>query len=321
MSEASFESVLQELRDTAPRAPARLREFVRTLPAAKQRRSVRLRPALAAAAAIAVAIGLGAAAIGGLTHGRNDERRGASPLARRVATLEATAPLPWRATTGGSTTLAPELTAKARLQRQDVAIDLRVRDLSGATQRAVRTTRRLGGYVAGADYSTSSNTGNSRLALRVPVANLQKAIARFTELGTILSQHISVADLQGGLDRLDLRIAALQKRIGKLDGVRLDKAKRTLRRLERSRAALVREGTYARISLQLTTRKPAAKHVEPGRFGRFWDNSGDILGKEAIAVLYALVVVGPFALLAALAIFGERARRRRADHRLLEETG
>src|SRR5207247_1845270 len=83
---------------------------------------------------------------------------------------------------------------------------------------------------------------------------------------------------------------------------------------------LVREGTFARVSLQLTTAKPAAKHVVPGRFDRFLDSSGDILGKEVIAVLYALVVAGPFLLIAALLLFAERTRPRRADHRLLEET-
>ena len=113
---------------------------------------------------------------------------------------------------------------------------LRVDDLSGATQSAVRTTRRLGGFVAGADYATESKEGNSRLALRVPVANLQKAIASFTQLGTILSQHISVADLQGGLDRLDARIAK----------ARHAGHARTVARLERRRDALIREGTYAR---------------------------------------------------------------------------
>jgi hypothetical protein len=190
-------------------------------------------------------------------------------------------------------------------------MSLRVEDLSGATQRAVRTTRRLGGFVAGADYSTDTRVGNSRLSLRLPVANLQKAIASFTQLGTILSQHISVADLQSSVDRLDKRIATA-RRAGH---------DRTATRLLRRRAALVREGTYAKVSLQLTTTKPAAKHVVPSRFDRFRDNAGDILGKEAIAVLYALVIAGPFILLAALAILGERARRRRADHRLLEETG
>ena len=190
-------------------------------------------------------------------------------------------------------------------------MSLRVKDLSGATQSAVRTTRRLGGFVAGADYCDDTNAGNSRLALRVPVANLQKAIASFTGLGTILSQHISVADLQTGLDRLDARaspplVAPVTKQVT---------------RLERRRAALVREGTYAKVALQLTTAKPTAKHVVPGRFDRFLDNTSDILGKEAIAVLYALVVAGPFIFLAALLFLAERTRRRRSDHRLLEETG
>jgi len=186
---------------------------------------------------------------------------------------------------------------------------LRVKDLSGATQSAVRTTRQLGGFVAGADYSTGSKEGNSRLALRVPVANLQQAIASFTNLGTILSQHISVADLQTGLDRLDARIAAARRK-GHDHGAD---------RLERRRDALIREGTYARVSLQLTTAKPAAQHSAPGRFGRFWDTTSNILGKELIAMLYVLVLAGPFILLAALLVFAERTRRRRADERLLEE--
>ena len=158
----------------------------------------------------------------------------------------------------------------------------------------------------------------------MPVQHVQQAIASFTDLGTILSQHISVADLQASLDRTDARIAALRKQIARLEAAndsRVAGARRTLHTSSRAARGLVREGTYAKISLQLTTRKAAAKHVAPGRFSRFWGDAGDILGKEAIAVLYALVVAGPFAILAALALFGGRARRRRADHRLLEETG
>src|SRR5262249_11251421 len=175
-------------------------------------------------------------------------------------------------------------------------------DLSGATQNAVRTTRQLGGFVAGADYATGSKEGNSRLALRVPLTNPQKAIASFTQLGTILSQPLSVADLHARPDPLDAPIARARHE-GK------DKA---LQRLERRREALVREGTYARISLQLTTSKQAPQAAPPpGRFDRFLDNAGDILGKELIAVLYALVVAGPFVLIAALLLLAERTRRRR----------
>jgi hypothetical protein len=308
MSEASY---LVELRQAAPQAPEGLRELIRTMPGAAPHRRVAVRPALVAAAAIALAIALAGAVIGGL-RGSGNERHG---VVQASGAQEARALAPPHGASldqpQDTRQSAPSLTAKSRLQEQKIAMRLRVDDLSGATQSAVRTTRRLGGFVAGADYATGSENGNSRLALRVPVANLQKAIASFTQLGTILSQHISVADLQTGLDRLDTRISKARKA----------GHDRTVERLERRRAALIREGSYARVSLQLTTAKPAAQHVAPGRFDRFVDNSGNILGKEAIAVLYALVVAGPFVLLAALLLLGERTRRRRADHRLLEETG
>jgi uncharacterized protein DUF4349 len=247
--------------------------------------------------------------IGGFSGSAN-ETHGVSPVAGAERTGTLLVPSP-KGQPQDTRQFAPSLTAKSRLQRQGVSMRLRVKDLSGATQDAVRTTRRLGGFIAGADYATASNEGNSRLALRVPVANLQQAIASFTNLGTILSQHISVADLQTGLDRLDTRIAKARK----------TGHKRTLERLERRRDALVREGTYARVTLQLTTEKPAAQHAAPGRFARFWDTTGTILGTELIAVLYVLFLAGPFVLIAAALVLAERTRRRRADHRLLEETG
>jgi Domain of unknown function (DUF4349) len=308
MSEASY---LSELREAAPPAPERLRELVMTLPPPKPRVSLQVRPALVAAVGVALAVGVGAAIVGGISNSppsRETNAASSRDRAARALNVPAGKALELQGSQRG---FAPKLTAKSRLQRQNISMRLRVKDLSGATQNAVRTTRRLGGFVAGADYATGSKDGISRLALRVPVANLQKAIASFTQLGTILSQHISVADLQSGLDRLDMRIAKA-RRAGD---------DRTLEQLEHRRDALIREGTYAHVSLQLTTAKPAAQHVAPGGFDRFWDNSSNILGKELIAVLYVLVLAGPFVLIAALLLFSERARRRRADHRLLEETG
>ena len=317
MFEARFDMVLQELRDTAPLAPEALRERVRNLREPVPKRRLSFRPALVAIPIVVVGVAL----IGALID--SSERKptpvgkfkAAAPALRSPGGATESGELPnpalqtqlFRATGD----LAPSLTAKSRLQQQQISMRLRVDDLSRATQRAVRQTRNLGGYVAAANYSTGETTGDSRLELRVPAPNVQKAIASFTDLGTILAQRIRVADLQAGLDRLDTRIAS----------ARSAGDEQSLRRLERSRDALVREGTYAKISLQLTTSKPTEKQEAPGRFDRFWGDASDILGKEAIAVLYALVIVGPFAILAALALFAERTRRRRADHRLLEETG
>lgn len=336
MSEAKFESILRELRETAPLAPERLRDRVRALPEPGARRSWRLRPALAAAVAIAVAVGIGAAAIGGLTGGRHQPQsltsQRAPGMQRGLHQNPATpAPEDKRAYSYQSGAfLSPMVPSRSRLQNYAVSMTLRVRDLSSATKSAVGTTRKLDGYVANADYSASSSAGVSILELRVPVQRVQQAIASFTNMGTILSQRIAVVDLQASVDRLDRRVEAARKIVSELSGrtnltsdeqARLEAAKQTVGRLSLSRTRLVREGAYAKISLSLTTRKPAAKHVTPGRFDRFWGVAGDILGKEAIILLYALVVAGPFVLIAALALLTERTRRRRADSRLLQEAG
>jgi multisubunit Na+/H+ antiporter MnhB subunit len=311
MSEASY---LIELREAAPSAPERLHALVRELPAAQPRAALRIRPALSAAIAFVLVVAVGGAIIGGLvgtSRNGNIANYATSEHARSITPHSGQGAGEAARLAQDRAQFAPSLTASSRLQRQNVSMNLRVNDLSGATQSAVRTTRRLGGFVANADYSTDTNAGDSRLTVRIPVQNLQKAIASFTQLGTILSQHISVADLQGGVDRLDKRIATARRNGNTV------KAQQLLRR----RAALVREGTYATVALDLTTTKPAAKHVVPSRFDRFWDNASDILGKELIAVLYALVIAGPFVLLAAAILLAERARRRRADDRLLGETG
>jgi hypothetical protein len=338
MPDGSFETVLRELRASAPQAPAQLRERVRGLPEPHVRAfGFRGRPALAAAAATTIAVAVGAAAIQGY-RGSPDRRHDSLSAEARQPQAQAEAlrlNRSFKSAFGkrsdqGRSALSP-LIPGARLQRYDVSMSARVEDLSSATKSAVRTTRRLGGYVSGADYSADQSAGDSRLDLRVPVQHVQRAIARFTELGTILSQRISVADLQRTVDRLDQRrlaarmlvaeLEAKQRRVGltPAEQARLRGAKRTVARLSRSRASLVSAGTYAKISLTLTTRKPAARQTAPGRFDRFWGDAGDILGKEAIIVLYALVVAGPFVLLAAFALLAERARRRRADSRLLEE--
>ena len=337
MSDASFDMVLQELRDTAPRSPERLRDRVGALPAVRSRRPLRLRPALAVAFALVLAVGLGAAIIGGVT-GSEPERSVVElpPVTGAARAPQSERAAPWSQYKAQSDTplapvgKAPILGSSSRLQRQDVSMKLRVDDLSRATQSAVRQTVRLGGYVASANYGTNEAQGDSLLQLRVPVANVQKAIARFTDLGTLLAQRISVVDLQAGVDRINRRLAAQLKLIETLEAksdltaaeqARLEAARRTVRQLTRGRTSLERQGAYAKFSLQLTTQKAAEKQGAPGRFDKFWGDAGNILGKEAIGVLYALVIVGPFAILALLALFGERARRRRADHRLLEETG
>ena len=99
----------------------------------------------------------------------------------------------------------------------------------------------------------------------------------------------------------------------------LTEAKRSLAAKTQARATTVREGTLATVSMTFfTPQAAAAVPHEPGRLGRTLSNAGDFLVLELSWLLYALIVVGPIALLAAAAVLTVRAARRRSDARLLE---
>ena len=100
----------------------------------------------------------------------------------------------------------------------------------------------------------------------------------------------------------------------------LDEAKRSLAQKTKARAATVREGTLATVSLALSTPQAtvAAPH-HPGRLERTARDAGAFLVRELAWILYAAIVLAPIALLAAALVLGVRAGRRRSEERLLAQ--
>jgi hypothetical protein len=206
--------------------------------------------------------------------------------------------------------------------------------LSEATASAIQTTRHLGGYIASANYNEpTARRGVSRLVVMVPVDRVQQAIGRFSKLGTIVAQHIAIADLQRQVDEEGAALARLERAIKRaraaLSGPlaagqravlerHLASGQRRLRALLATRTATVRRASFARIALTLVTKKVAA--ARPGRLDRTLGDAGSVLVSEAEFLLYALVVGGPLLLLGALGLVAARGARRRADGRLLERT-
>jgi hypothetical protein len=227
--------------------------------------------------------------------------------------------------------------AQSRLQQYDAALMLQVRDsdrLSARTREAMRLTRSLGGYVASASYDVPGRQGTSTLVLRIPIDRVQRALAAFAGYGTLLSQKISVKDLQQRADAQSSRIAALKRAItaletqlqGSISQAERDRLEHLVS-IEKSRlaaqqktlGATVRRAELARVGLTLVTPSPKAS-AAPGRFDRTLDDAGSVLARELEILLYALVVVGPLLALGGVAIAVGRAQRRRSDRRLLERT-
>lgn len=226
---------------------------------------------------------------------------------------------------------------------QDYRADLRVRvssldGLSAATTRAMGVARSLGGFVVSADYaSPGDGDGDSRLVVRVPVNKVSVAVLRFAALGTVQAQQVSIQDLQGTFNVQSQRIDALRGTISELRRelrrtdlevdarialrTRLAAARAQLEAALAARRSTERRGRLATVSLTLTTREGAELQppAGPGRFERTLRDALGVLGTMATWLLAALIVTGPFALLAALGVALERRRRRRAEQRLLEQ--
>ena len=372
MHDVTIEEIRRDLRAARPSAPDELRE--RVLAIATRQPEVRRRFRLAlpsrrlalVVVPVCLAAAVSAAAIYGLATSWNEPRgQFATPAPKGVPDRDAAAgsarqapvpeEAPWAIEPSAGRAFeptAPEARlsdrgalptpSATRLQNYDVGLRLRVSGedgLSRATQRALRITRALGGYLVHVDYNTATRArGDAFLEVRVPVTRVQTAIFRLSGLGTILAQHVSIQDVQAQADALTREIRARRARITRLQAAlrnpnltparraqlerRLDGARRALAALTDRRGGVVRRAQFATVSLELTTQKAAAadEQESPGRLERAVRNAGSFLVRELAFVLYALIVLSPLIVLAALVLFATRAARRRAEQRLLAQS-
>jgi hypothetical protein len=233
---------------------------------------------------------------------------------------------------------AAPIPSTSRAQDYSADIKLHVADhdeLSDAVQSAIRTTRQLGGYVTYVDYGTSgAKDGEATLAVRVPVGRVQPAVARFSQLGTILEQQTEVVDLQGQIDRITREIQGRRDRIAKLEArlkdptlsdgernrleARIVQAKRGLANAQRSRAGVLRQSRFAKLDLSFTTTEEKQPATPPSELRKTLDDAVGILAAELGVLLYILIAGAPFIALGLLAWFAARAARRASGRRVLE---
>ena len=225
--------------------------------------------------------------------------------------------------------------AIGRAQRVSATLTVEVSDsdaVSRAAQDALDLTRRLGGHVVSASVATGEE-GSAVLTVRVPVAKVQEAIVGLSALGRIVSQQVTIDDLQASLDQLEGREASVRGQIARivarLESESLDAQTdavlrsrlRTLRSEFRElRVGIASTNAEARMStIQLTVVTPGAfgSVAPPARLDRTIDEALNVLAWEAVIVLAVLIVMAPFALVAFAAWLGHRLYRRREEERLL----
>ena len=235
--EARLQGLARELRSVSVAAPSSLREGIAGIGASAQprlRRPSRRLVAVLAATLLVVAASAFAALrfttesrtasenLGLATPAPRHTERNVppaiqNPLERKYPPLTSgSADQAWSSAqpVRGAAVLGPAPTGRA--QDIDMWIDLRVQDadkVSSASQDAVRITRGLGGVVTSSTVDTRGPQGRAQLTLRIPVRNLDDAVFRLTQLGTVTAQRTNTQDLQAPLDRVSGRIAEFRSKI------------------------------------------------------------------------------------------------------------
>jgi hypothetical protein len=366
-----YEALVAELRANPPVAPERLRQRVlEGAPAARVPRSRKRKLALVVVP-LAVVLVVGAALVHGFVNsgsrsdaaavratlhqiagvaGRNSPSQYA-PVAPQAKATQSQSYNGYSldqntfAASGsavGALELAPARGAvtipRNRLVHAVASLQVGVKrsELSAKTNEASQIVGSFGGYAQSVRYqATHQGDGEALLALRVPVQNAQKAIAKLGSLGTLLSQQVSTQDLQAKLTHQNSGIGSLRRAIAVYENalqsttlsasdrvaiqIKLNNARRALARLRHARNGTLAAGANADISLLLTTRNHAVvapHHGGSTRIGRLLGSAAHFLALEGIIVLYALIVLAPVLLLGGLGWWILRERRRR-EERLL----
>jgi hypothetical protein len=337
------------LRAHAPHAPESLRERVFALePKPRRRLSLPPRRLVLVALPAALGIAVSVAVVHGIIGSGSS-----TPTAERKLVAGVTAPqdqlAPWRSVGSGNVgaapggtvlqkvgaaavphTFVPTTGSSARLQHTDASMQLSVKntdDLGQATTRATQIATSLGGYAKSVNYRSQ---GTSIIDLRIPTQNVKIALTRLAGLGTLVSQELSVTDLEQQLKNEFAQIAQLRRRIAALQTaindpsladaqkvllrIRLAESQRALSQRLHAQKGTISAGTTSTVSLVIATKQAIVPVPHPrGRLGRMVHSAVGFLALEGIILLYALIVISPLAIVAALLWFW----RRRSVDRLL----
>jgi len=333
--------LIHELRASRPSAPAELRARVRAVASERPARAPwanwRLPARRGLLVAVPAAAALAVASAGVLGVARSDSPQAVSQDTLEKSTLQTASPEYDTSTAGqgARSQTQPAPLTDERAQRVSATLTVEVKDanaVSHAAQSALDLTRSLGGYVVASSVATGEE-GSASITVRVPVNKVQDAIAGLSDLGRLVSQQVTIDDLQQSLDELTRREATTRTQIARIRArlesesldpqteavlrARLQTLRTELVSIRRGLAATNAEARMSTIQLSVVTPNASGAVAPSSRIDRTIDEALNVLAWEGVVALGLLIVLAPFALVGLAAWLGRRVHRRHEEERLL----
>ena len=319
-----------ELRAARLTAPAEVRERVRLIAASDTTARV---PRFTWRRALVLALPVAAAVAATIVFTRPTHHATAVPAVPTGHAQDESGvvhgPVTQKSLVAPAATGIPVPSSRTRVQRYGASLSLRVPTPDGVStgvQRALRIAASLGGHPTSVHASSRSRAAHADLVLKIPRANVQRAITQLSQLGTITGEQVDVQDLQAGLDTTARTIARLQKQLVDLRAQtqtpaiarRIAALTAQVVGLQRAQANTVRTAQFATVRLHIATPavKAATHNTHRGPFHWLvW-----ALVWLGIGTIYVLVLGFPVALVGLLVAVLVRTVRRRREEALLSGT-
>jgi hypothetical protein len=225
---------------------------------------------------------------------------------------------------------------RAVLSNATLTITTRPGEVERTTDRAIRITDTLGGYVQTSSTNLRGSTASAELTLKLPSDKLDSGIAQLSKLGHVASRsqqaedvtdqrealEAAVRDARADRDGLRTRLskATTDKERSKLRA-QLDRASRRVTARERDVARINQAVSYATVDLSIEGRRSSGAAPVPGdRWtpGDAVSDAGRVLEVIAGVLVIGLAILLPLAILAALGAYANRGLTRRRRERALE---
>jgi len=272
---------------------------------------------------------------GGGAEVRSDSSAGSGASSSAPEAAKRAAPLS-TASPDRAAGAAPQAADRAVIASASLTLTTAAEDVESVTDRAIRLTDRLGGYVENSTSSREGSHATATLTLKLPSDKLDEGIAQISKLAHVQSRAQDTEDvtdqravLQSAVrdaraDRAGLRVrlskASTDKERSRLRAL-LDRASRRVTRRERAVAALNQEVAYSTVALEVRgtrTSGPAVTTGDRWTPGDALRDAGRVLEIIAGVLVIALAILLPIAILAALAAYANRGVTRRRRERALE---
>jgi hypothetical protein len=242
-------------------------------------------------------------------------------------------PVP-QSTTGGNSGAASG--GRAVIASATLTLTTGSDDVESVTDRAIRLTDTLGGFVQTSSTNRSGSRATATLTLKLPSAQLDAGIAQLSKLAHVRSRsqeaqdvtdqrsalQAAVRDARADRDGLRTRLAkaTTDKERSRLRAL-LDRASRRVTQRERDVAELGQRTSFSTVDLSIVgTRKAAAAPAPAGRWtpGDAAKDAGRVLEVIAGVLVIAFAILIPLGILAGLAAYANRGLTRRRRERALE---